>query len=717
MAVRLVYVVLSLALVWTAGSLHIGAPPSAATTTLYVAPWGSDSNPGTQSQPLNSLVKARDRVREALAAGTVKGDYRVLLRGGDYWVRDGFRLDSQDSMPPGLTCTYSSAPGEWARLIGGAKCGRFTLESGKTYQTDMVPGYRAQQLFRVSGEDLQRVRRASTPTSGWARVPRNTWGGSQNSTTLTYGQLDSDPSSWATDAGSLDEKEVLAWPGNGWYAYSQRLPAGALEGVARHNLRTRATVTGWTVGNRFRIENVYEARNQAGTCVLSWADSRHKVYLNLGGLDPNDGTYVQSTAGKLLHIQGGATPVRGLAFERLYLWVSNGHGVYLRNARDIALRDCELRGGNQDGVYVDQDTHSLVVSGCHISEFGGTGVCAKAPSYPVTASITDVSIENCNIHHCGWRAGSNGLVLLNNVQRGTVKNCHLHHAPRYGVLLLGDNWWDGQYSSLMAKGARIFDDRHREADQARDCTISYNLIHDVVNDSPDAGAIHTSATGSGNLIEHNWVENCGHTNSGEVPAKLCYTDDGSAWLKVQYNLFRGLVVPPGGTGASALLLLRGHDNLYLNNIFHATTSVGQLVYLGKTPDRKREAQGLRLERNLFLVSSGANSPIFNQGGNWDSGILASVDRNLWWAFDGAPLVFAGMAPSPNWAGWRGTGRGKTQVFDPHGANADPKCVDPAKGDYSFGPGSPALDPERGIAPLSRKGVGLTSSYPDRFARN
>lgn len=50
--------------------------------TFYVAPWGSDGNPGTQSAPFLTVERARAAV--APLAASMTGDIAVVLRGGTY---------------------------------------------------------------------------------------------------------------------------------------------------------------------------------------------------------------------------------------------------------------------------------------------------------------------------------------------------------------------------------------------------------------------------------------------------------------------------------------------------------------------------------------------------------------------------------------------------------------------------------------------------------
>ncbi|MCC7495150.1 MAG: hypothetical protein IT204_22570, partial [Fimbriimonadaceae bacterium] len=62
----------------------LAAPWAAPAATLYVAPTGSDPNPGTAAAPLASLAGARDAVRRLKAAGPLTAPVDVIFADGTY---------------------------------------------------------------------------------------------------------------------------------------------------------------------------------------------------------------------------------------------------------------------------------------------------------------------------------------------------------------------------------------------------------------------------------------------------------------------------------------------------------------------------------------------------------------------------------------------------------------------------------------------------------
>ena len=92
--------------------------PSPTATLLYVAPGGSDDNPGTLQQPFATLEKAQHAVRERIKAA--RRAVRVLLRGGTYYLDRPLILTPEDSTAESPV-TYAASPGERVTLSGGRR--------------------------------------------------------------------------------------------------------------------------------------------------------------------------------------------------------------------------------------------------------------------------------------------------------------------------------------------------------------------------------------------------------------------------------------------------------------------------------------------------------------------------------------------------------------------------------------------------------------------
>ncbi len=86
--------------------------------TLHVAPDGRDDQPGTLTQPLQSLVGARDRVRDLRGNGE-RGTVTVEFSPGRYVFGEAVQFAKQDSGTADAEVVYkANSPGE-VRFSGG----------------------------------------------------------------------------------------------------------------------------------------------------------------------------------------------------------------------------------------------------------------------------------------------------------------------------------------------------------------------------------------------------------------------------------------------------------------------------------------------------------------------------------------------------------------------------------------------------------------------
>ncbi len=96
-----------LAIAVCAGSVH--------TVDLYVSPDGDDSHPGTLQEPLATLEKARDLIRQHKDSRPVT----VHQRAGTYLLRESLTFQAEDSGTETAPIVYRAYQNETVRLAGG----------------------------------------------------------------------------------------------------------------------------------------------------------------------------------------------------------------------------------------------------------------------------------------------------------------------------------------------------------------------------------------------------------------------------------------------------------------------------------------------------------------------------------------------------------------------------------------------------------------------
>jgi hypothetical protein len=128
-------------------------------STIYVSPAGRDSNPGTMTKPLKTLIAAQKAVRRI--DGHTTGNIIVQLAAGTYRLSQTLALHTRDSGTNGHTVVWTSAPGRSAVVAGSLQVRNWKQVPGMTgmWQTSVPASLNTRQLY-VNG---QRASLASGP--------------------------------------------------------------------------------------------------------------------------------------------------------------------------------------------------------------------------------------------------------------------------------------------------------------------------------------------------------------------------------------------------------------------------------------------------------------------------------------------------------------------------------------------------------------------------
>ena len=162
-----------------AALLPLATLHGAVTADFFVAPNGDDANPGTKRKPFATLARARNAVREKVAAGLDRS-WLVFVRGGTYPQTQALVFGPEDSGTERHSITYAAAPGESVVLDGGRRISRWKKGKNEVWTADL-PEVRSgnwyfRQLFVKDRRAVRAIPRLLTQV-GWgiqrARPERN----------------------------------------------------------------------------------------------------------------------------------------------------------------------------------------------------------------------------------------------------------------------------------------------------------------------------------------------------------------------------------------------------------------------------------------------------------------------------------------------------------------------------------------------------------------
>lgn len=175
--------------------LFVVAVDAVVAAEFWVAPGGSDANPGTREQPLATATKALRLGREMRRLKNPAADdgVRVILRDGYYLLHEPLFIRPEDSGTPLAPTVLAAAPGEKPVLGGGVVVTGWTnkLEAppqlpaaarGRVWVAP-IPRHNGRRLeFRQLWVEGTKAVRARTPNgndmtrlTGWDRPKREAW--------------------------------------------------------------------------------------------------------------------------------------------------------------------------------------------------------------------------------------------------------------------------------------------------------------------------------------------------------------------------------------------------------------------------------------------------------------------------------------------------------------------------------------------------------------
>ncbi len=503
---------------------------------LFVSPSGDDSHPGTQSQPLATLAGARDAIRSLHQSEALPQPVTVHFSPGTYPVGRPVEFIASDSGSAAAPIVYRAAPGATVRLTGGRPV------------TGWQPVTDPAILQRLPIEARTAVRVADLRALGIAEVGR----------LQARGFGAGNPPAEA-ELFYNDEPMTLArWPNQGYRG-------------ARAKQDDRVVIVDTDRVARWTAE-------KDPWVFAYWHHDWAELYEPLAGVDPARTALVRTAHIKPVY---GVTPdrARWYAFNllaeldspgeyyldrengRLYFWPPHPGGSAVLSMTEGLIRASRLSHVTFRGLTLEAcrgtaatftDGADCRIVGCTIRNVGGGAVRVAGGSRH--------EVYGCDVCFTG-----HGGIALNGGQRATLvpsrhnaENNHVHHYARrartyqpaisvggVGNRIAHNLIHDGPHMALSAEG--------------NDHVVEFNEIHNVVEESGDAGAYYVGRdwTQRGNILRYNyWHDILGSTGYGGM---TIYLDDQHCGHTIHGNLFVRCM--------QAVFIGGGDDNVVTNNVF------------------------------------------------------------------------------------------------------------------------------------------------------
>ena len=714
---------------------------------VYVSVDGGAQADGSMAKPYGSLPDAVKAVRALRKSGNTE-PMVITLREGRHQLNQTLVLGLEDGSPSmsdpvshekygagDMTgpahLTIAAYPGEKPVVSGGVpitgwkrlKSAPSELPSqaaGKVWVADMPAGMgRFYTLYDSKGR-LNRARNAGfSPAKA----------GKQKTLHFPQGAL--------KDWDNLEDVEIQVRPFRPWVI--NMLPLASVDealGVAQTGVSATygmGPLPGWVhnpSGASVWVENILAALDEPGEWVVN--TKARKIYLWPSNPAPDgspSGILAPSTS-ELIRVEGDIDydgpkdkPVCGIAFSGLtfthadrWAWTTDetrlGWGMQhdwdlfdrptamlrFRGAEDCRVTACRFVNSGGTGVRLDLHAQGNRIVNCEFAHLGEAGIILAGYG-PGSKDVNHHNdIVNNYIHHFSeitwhspgvwaWQSGHNRIV-----------HNELHHSG-YAAVLITNRVEPNR--SLNGEGGRTIRQHEIPAEvkskvketydnwkvrekynHSRHNLLEYNEISHSVQLLSDGNAIYISGSGTGNIVRFNYIhDNLEHS----LPAAIRCDDDQHETLihgNVLYNNY----------GFSAGIASKGVNDI-INNFIVAPLTSPRRGYISFEWVR---VTGSEVRHNI-VISHPDGGKVYGE---------SAISRTE----DGDPRVEdtemdSNLYYHPTDTHWVDKHLHKMQALGKEKASlfGDPLFTDPAGGDFSFRPGSPAL--ALGIEPLDVSNMG------------
>ena len=629
----------------------------------YVAPAGSDGNPGTLEKPFATIQRAQQAVRQKPGP--------VLLRGGTYYLPQKLVFSAEDSGTKADPVVYQAYGQEQPVISGGVRLEKLDWQPYRDgiVQAKVPADLQTEEVF-VNGE-----------RQILARYP------DYDPTAQYFDGFAADAISpervarWADPVGGYFHAMHPALWGDFTWRITGKDPQGKLtkEGGWQNN-------RGGAVHQKIRfVENIFEELDAPSEWFLN--TKTHILYFYPPpGLDLAKATVEATRLRSLVEFRGSqekpirSVILRGLTFRHAARTVMDtkepllrtdwaiyrGGAVFFEGSEDCALEDCFLDQVGGNAVFVNHYNRRVTIRGCHIAKAGASGICfvgdpqaARNPLFnysqvnkfenldltpgPRTQNYpADCLVEDCLIYLTGRVEKQTAGVNIDLAQNITVRHCSIYDMPRAGINI-GDGCWGGH-------------------------VIEFCDVFDTVKETGDHGSFNSWGR------DRYWRPNIAEVN---------------AWVKQVPELPRLDAVKPVILRNNRWRCDHGWDiDLDDGSSFYIITN--NLCLHGGI--KNREGYGRTVENNI-TVGSGLHPHVWYASGR------DIFRRNIVWREYQPALM-----PTPPWGqeldynlmhreGATNAPASRLQKQsgrDEHSILADALFVDPAQGNYRVKEGSPAL---------------------------
>jgi hypothetical protein len=556
---------------WLVASLILIVAPVAAIadaqTTFYVAPAGSDANPGTETQPFATIEKAKQAVRAVNKDMT--GDVVVVLRGGVYQIDHAIVFGPEDSGANGHNVVYRAVPNESPVISGGKPVvGWKPDEKGRWKAPAPLENFR--QLY-VNGKRATRA---------WGEKPAGLeFAGEDGYKTTAVDMAD-----WK-NPGDMEFCYRVVWAHTRCKVQSiKREGDHAIITMLQPHFSNAKAKEGVNIANaeqvdRIYVENALELLDQPGEWYLD-RPANTVYYMPRPGEDMTKVEIIAPAVEKLVELRGTLDrPVHNIRFEGITFahggwllpseigvvdlqanfvldWkkpyhrnsgltavhnevVKSPSNIVCREAKSIRFERCTFTHLGSGGIDLEFGSQNNTIVGCTFRDISGSAVqvgdVLKDDHHPDDPRkiVKNNAVVNNYIHDCGAEYWDSIGVFAGYTEETVIAHNEICDLPYSGVSV-GWGWGEEDAGGGDPSYQQPF--KYQTPTPAKNNRIEYNHIHGVMSKTDDGGGIYMLGNQPGTIIRGNHIHDCKNPTSKRGWSQGIYLDEGSGFIEIAGNL-------------------------------------------------------------------------------------------------------------------------------------------------------------------------------------
>ena len=542
---------------------HTSGHESHGQVSLYVAPaslGGSDSNPGTITEPFLTLERAKREVRKVNKNMT--GDIMVYLRGGVYELDAPLVYQAKDSGQNGHSVIYLAYPAENAVITGGQRITGWIPVGDGVYKTN-IAGLRFRQLY-INGQPGTRAR---SPNEG-TFYKLDYWDESHRTIVVRSSEI--------LNLSSINDVEMVIH--KEWTQNNLRLASFDLRGEQAHLVplepdRTKAFSSSDYLkrkGQSYYFENAYEFLDAEGEWYFK-LESNEVFYKLRAGEDVSTMLAVVPKLVHLIRLEGTHNdPVKNIHFSRIVFehstWLEPSKEGFATGQADEIFKGSH-RGYRIPGAIHIQNAQNLRFEGNILRNLGATAVV-------LWSGVRDSAFVGNTFQNISASGISIGMDLEKQptdpsqiCRDNLIKNNYITKVGRdyhssvgifagytEGLVIENNELTDMPYTGISVGWGHTL-----EQTPLKNNLIKRNRIHNVMSLLADGAGIYTLSRQPGTRIDENYIFNIARSPwAGDHSITGIYLDEGSSLIILANNLLEN--VPIG------ILFHRAEYNTVINNM-------------------------------------------------------------------------------------------------------------------------------------------------------